>query len=203
MTAAMPRPRRQDATAAGFTLVEILVALALAGLVGLILLHGVGVAASGLGRLSQRAEGIAEQRTLEMTLRRLLATAIALPAAGAMPGFVGRRTSLTFLSVADDGGPGLYVVRLALWRDRTGQAITYSRQLAGVAGEAQRAGGVLIHDVRAFDLAYFGAASPTAEPSWHHDWQGLVGLPKLVRIVVETDDGRVMPPLVLGLGDGA
>lgn len=203
MMLAMPKPCRSDPATAGFTLVEMMVALVLAGLVGLILLRGVGVAAAGLGRLTQRAEGIAEQRAIEMTLGRVLASAVALPAPDGVPAFVGRPTSLTFLSVADDGGPGLYIVRLALWHDRTRQAITYSRQLAAASGHTRGAGGILVHNVRSFSLAYFGAASAAAEPAWHRDWQGLVGLPKLVRIMLETDDDRVSPPIVLRLGDGA
>ena len=71
--------RRQRA----FTLIEVLVALALVGLVSLLMLHGIGFAARGLDRLSHHADRLDERRNLEMLLRRAFASVV--PTATTLP----------------------------------------------------------------------------------------------------------------------
>jgi general secretion pathway protein J len=204
----MTAPGRADRSA-GFTLVEVMVALALAGLVSLIMMHGLGLTARGLDRLSQHAERLDERRSLEMLMRRALGTAIVIPV-GAIPGgvisggagepdFAGHPTSVTFLSVVEDGGPGLYRVKLALDTNRSVPTVTLSRRLAASSAVQRSDESVLVHHVRRLDIGYFGAASPTAEASWRRDWIGIAYLPQLVRIVLEADDGREQPPIVLRL----
>src|SRR5690348_13488672 len=106
-------PDRSD-PAAGFMLLELLVALALVGMLSLLMLHGVGLAAHGLDRLSHQAERLDERRSLEILMRHALGSAVPIPAFDGEPGFIGHPTSVTFLSVVEDGGPGLYRIKLAL-----------------------------------------------------------------------------------------
>ena len=199
----MTAPGRAEGCA-GFTLVEVMVALALAGLVSLIMMHGLGLSARGLDRLSQHAERLDERRGLEMLMRRALGPAVVvsvgvIPGGDGEPGFVGRPTSVTFLSIVEDGGPGLYRVKLALDANRPEPAVTLTRRLA-VSSAAQRSDeSVLVHHVHRFDIGYFGAASPGAEPGWRRDWTEIAYLPQLVQIVIEADDGREQPPIVLRL----
>lgn len=188
-------------TIAGFTLVEVMVALALAGLVSLVMLQGIALAARGLDRLSQRSERLDERRGLEMLLGRALATAVAVPPSDGAPAFVGRPTSVAFLSVVDDGGPGLYRLTLALGRAGSQPAVTLARQRAEGATLPRREESVLVHDVRAFGIAYFGAFSPGTNPAWHRHWDGVSYPPQLVRIIVERVGGREEPPIVLRLRD--
>jgi general secretion pathway protein J len=198
---ASPAPRGARGCA-GFTLVEVIVALALAGLVSLIMMHGVGITARGLDRLSQHAERLDERRGLEMLMRRALGTAVVIPAgvirgSDGEPGFAGQPTSVTFLSVTEDGGPGLYRVQLALDTNRPVPAVTLTRRLAGSSAVQRSDESVLVPHVRRLDIGYFGAASPGEEPGWRRDWAGIAYLPQLVRIVLEADDGREQPPIVL------
>ncbi|HLY44323.1 MAG TPA: prepilin-type N-terminal cleavage/methylation domain-containing protein [Stellaceae bacterium] len=186
---------------AGFTLVEVMVALALTGLVSLVMLQGVALAAHGLDRLSQRSERLDERRGLETLMGRALATAVAVPASDGAPAFVGRPTSVAFLSVADDGGPGLYRITLALGRVGSQPAVTLTRRRAEGSVMPRREESVLVNDVRAFGIAYFGAVSPGADPAWHRHWEGVSYLPQLVRIIVERIGGREEPPIVLRLSD--
>ena len=196
----MSVPRRRAGRAAGFTLVEMLVALAIVGVVSLLMLNGIGLAGQGLNLLSRRAMQLDERRGLEILMRRALAAAIAVPADG-RPAFVGRPTSVTFLSVIEDGGPGLYRFTLAF--DPTGPQprITLVRRLAGSAALPGREESVLVRGVRAFDIAYFGAVSATAEPRWHQHWEGITYLPTLIRIILDTPGSREQPPIVLRLWD--
>jgi general secretion pathway protein J len=190
-------PRRTD-QCAGFTLVEVIVALALAGLVSLILMYGIGLAAGGLNRLSLHAERLDERRGLEMLMRRALGAAVAVQVEGE-PGFVGQPTSLAFLSVVEDGGPGLYRIKLAFEPARPVPAVTLTRRLAGTSAAPRGDESVLVQPVRRFDIAYFGAASPAEEPGWHRDWVGMATLPQLVRIILDGDDGPEQPPIVVRL----
>lgn len=184
---------------AGFTLIEVIVGLALAGLVSLIMMHGIGLAALGLDRLSQHAERLDERRGLEMLMRRALGTAIATSPADGEPGFVGQATSVSFLSVVEDGGPGLYRIKLALDITQPVGAVTLTRRLAVLSAAARRDESVLVRRARRFDIAYFGATSPAEKPTWHPDWTGIAYLPQLVRIMLDTGDGREQPPVILRL----
>jgi general secretion pathway protein J len=184
---------------AGFTLIEVIVGLALAGLVSLIMMHGIGLAALGLDRLSQHAERLDERRGLEMLIRRALSTAVATPVADGEPSFVGKATSVSFLSVVEDGGPGLYRVKLAFDTIHPAGAVTLTRRLAAASAASRRDESVLVHRARRFDISYFGATSPAEKPTWHRDWTGIAYLPQLVRIILETDDGREQLPVILRL----
>jgi general secretion pathway protein J len=184
---------------AGFTLIEVIVGLAVAGLVSLIMMHGIGLAALGLDRLSQNAERLDERRGLEMLMRRALGTAITTPAADGEPGFVGQTTSVSFLSVVEDGGPGLYRIKLAFDITRPAGAVTLTRRLAVPSAAPRRDESVLVRRARRFDIAYFGATSPAEKPTWHREWTGIAYMPQLVRIILETDDGRQQPPVILRL----
>jgi general secretion pathway protein J len=184
---------------AGFTLVEIVVALALAGLVSLIMMHGIGLAARGLDRLSQHAQRLDERRSLEMLMRRALDAAVAIPVVEGEPAFVGRPTSISFTSVVEDGGPGLYRIKLAY--DTTGKvpAVSLSRRLAATSAATRRDESVLVRQIRYFEIAYFGTTSPGDEPVWHRNWTGIAYLPQLVRITLDADNGREQPPIILRL----
>ena len=185
---------------AGFTLVEMLVVLALAGLISLLLLQGVGLAARGLTRLSAHAERLDERRGLEMLLRRALGSAAAIPVYDGEPGFVGHPTRLSFLSVVADGGAGLYRITLGLDPTHAPASVILSRR---VAGRSAPPGGqsVLLGDIRSFAIDYFGAISPDADAAWHRDWEGMTHLPQLVRITLSTAANGEEPAIILRLSD--
>jgi general secretion pathway protein J len=187
--------------AAGFTLIEVMVALALVGVVTLVLLQGVGLAARGTGGLSSRAERLDERRGLEILMRRALATAVAVPLFAGEPAFVGRPASVSFLSLAEDGGPGLYRITLALNPTPPKRFVTMLRRLAGRSAVREGGESVLVRDVDAFGIAYFGADAPGGEPRWQRYWEGKTDLPTLVRIVFNTGGGHEQPPILLRLRD--
>ena len=63
-------PNRNDETprrlsSAGFTLIELVVALALAGVISLLLLQGINLATTALDRLSRKAEQLDERRGVD------------------------------------------------------------------------------------------------------------------------------------------
>lgn len=178
---------------AGFTLIELLVALALSALVSMVLLHGIRLAATGLDRHTRLSERLDARQSLDDLLRRTLGSAAAIPR-GAGGQFTGAPTSVAFLAIAEDGGPGLYRVALGLERG----TLVLRRELAAPQGDPRAASSILASQVRQFRLAYFGADATSATPTWHDSWQQLALLPLMVRVVLDDGDPP-RPPLIVKL----
>ncbi|HTZ38166.1 MAG TPA: prepilin-type N-terminal cleavage/methylation domain-containing protein [Stellaceae bacterium] len=197
----MTKPGKRKARpghSAGFTLVELLVALALSALVSLILLHGIRIAAAGFERHTREADRLDARQSLDDLLRRTLGAAATIPqTAGGM--FRGGPDALVFLAAAEDGGAGLYRVELALDRARAEPALVLRRQLAVPAGDPRIAASVIADRVRDFRLAYFGADAASAAAAWHDSWQQLNLLPLLVRVTLDRAGAPPRPALVVRL----
>jgi len=176
----------------GFTLVELLIALALTGLVALLLLDATRMAAQGTNRVAAQADRLEARRTLEDLLRRDLSATNASPLATSAAPLVGGPQSVEFLSLAEDGGAGLYRIRL----DIEGGALVLSRS-AVAGGLPQRV--VLAPRLAAFALAYFGAPPDGGEEKWQERWEKTRALPRLVRVSLDLGDGVARPPLVVRL----
>ncbi len=183
---------------AGFTLIELAVALALAGLVSLILMHGVGVSVRGVDRLSDRVAQLDQRRALEAMLRRALGSTAAFSAFEGQPAFVGQADSMSFLSIAEDGGPGLYRIRLAFDATRPDRPLILTRQLIGSTAP-RRSEGILARNVHSFALAYFGAPTRDAKPAWQTSWHESSAPPSLVRLSLDDGGGASHPPIVVRL----
>lgn len=172
--------------AAGFTLIEVAVALALAALVGLIVLQGLRFTASAYERVARHADRLDDRTSLEALLRRALATA-------APESFQGGPDRLSFVTVADDGGAGLYRVELGT----VDGEIVLTRRLAAPFGDPQVQRSVV--SARGLRLAYFGAAGPADAPAWRERWEAIARPPQLVRIILDTPGDDPRPPLVVRL----
>jgi general secretion pathway protein J len=185
---------------AGFTLIEMAVALTLTALVSLTLLHGVRLAATGLDRHTQQADRLDARRSLDDILRRVLGSAAAVPqnAGGA---FVGQPDRLEFLGVAEDSGAGLYRIDIAIDRGRDDRPLILRRRLAAATGDPRAAASILAAHVRSLRLAYFGVDGIGASPAWHERWEALTTLPSLVRVILDTGDDAPRPPLIVRLWD--
>ena len=192
MTATQPRHR-----AAGFTLIEVLVALALAGLVSLLLVHSIGLAAFGFDRLSRGAERLDESRGVDQVLRRALGSVAAIPGLGSGIGFSGGAARMSFLSLVSDNGPGIYWVEIGLDLAGGERRLVLTRRLAVPGAGSQVQQSVLARGVHAFRIAYFGVTALGDEPAWHDRWDGLGYLPKLVRVELDTADVPARPPIIV------
>ena len=186
---------------AGFTLIEVLVALALSALVSVVLLHGIQIATLGFDRHTRAAERLDERQSLDDILRRTLGAAVAIPRA-AGGGFDGKPDAIAFLAVAEDGGAGLYRIDLALDPAQRDRRLVLRRRLAAPAGEPRAAASAIATRVRDFRLAYFGADAAGATPGWHDDWRQLGTLPQMVRVIIETEGDPPRPPLIVRLWNG-
>lgn len=197
----MSKNSRRGQQPAGFTLVELLIALALTGIVSLLLVQGIGLAALGVDRLSRGAERLDESRGVDQVLRHILATAAVVPGSGTGTGFSGGAAQVSFLSLVADSGPGLYRVDLAIELSGGERRLVLTRRPVASVAEPRPARSVLARGVRAFRIAYFGADTLGDEPAWHDRWDGLAYLPSLMRIELDTADAPARPPLIVRVWD--
>jgi general secretion pathway protein J len=183
---------------AGFTLLELMVALALSGLVAVILLHGINIATLGLDRHSRAMERLDARESLDDILRRTLGAASVVPRAAGGE-FIGKPDAIEFLGTFEDRGAGLYRIDLAVDRARADHPLILRRQLALLAGDPRIAASAIAANVRDFRLAYFGADAADAQLGWHDRWEQLNTLPLMVRVILESDGDLPRPPLVVRL----
>jgi prepilin-type N-terminal cleavage/methylation domain-containing protein len=183
---------------AGFTLIEVLVAVALSALISLILLHGIRLAASGLDRHTRATERLDARQSLDDILRRTLGAAALIPRTAGGE-FIGKSDAIEFLGIAEDGGSGLYRIDLAVDRTRPDRPLILRRRLAVPAGDPRAAASVIATRIRDFRLAYFGADAASAEPAWHDTWQQLSMLPLMVRVILDSDGDPARPAIVVRL----
>jgi prepilin-type N-terminal cleavage/methylation domain-containing protein len=184
---------------AGFTLIEVLVALAATAMLMLVLFAAIGLGFTGMRRIDASAERLERRGHIDYVLRRQFAATY--PVADERPGerpFSGRPDLVTFLALDGATGPGIYRVWLTVEQNRS---LVMTRQsLAGGGGPAiERA--VLARGVDEFRLSYFGRVAVAEEARWHASWEDRRLLPELVRVhlVLEDDRGGAWPDAVVRL----
>jgi general secretion pathway protein J len=187
------------------TLVELLVGLAVLGLIAAALAGALRTGIAGRDAVEGRAERLNELRLGQAFIRRHLTQARPVKWAEgrrARVAFEGDGEGVSFVSVMPSwpSAGGLYLVRLALAGDRL---VLLRRITAGEAdgfawdGETER--WVLASGVASLRFAYFGAETRRDPPRWRDDWRDRTDLPLLVRLDVayaEPSSGR-WPTLVV------
>ncbi|NNG05466.1 MAG: prepilin-type N-terminal cleavage/methylation domain-containing protein [Inquilinus sp.] len=197
----------------GFTLVELLVAMVLLGMLSVVLFGGLRFGARAWEAGSQRMERSNEIETTQSVLRRLLGTARGAivferdPDRG--PGvwtMLGSRSGLSFAAPlpAHRGTGGPHGFALGLERQDDGRALVLrwalhrpesAPDIAGEAGEAT----VLLQDVAALRIDYYGSREMGDTAEWSDNWEDNTRMPRLVRVRVEfpTGDPRNWPDLTV------
>ena len=194
---------------AGFTLVELLVAMTLLAFLSIALFGGLRFGARSweavLDSSAERDEIAATQTFLRGRLNEL-----------SLPGGIRRRQPVEdarltgapeqvefiapWLSALSLGG--LY--QFTLWHDDSGDGRLMLRwepaeadpdaleELGDLAGER-----VLLDGVAEFSLSYYGTADGDDEPEWLDQWENPVAPPRLVRVdLAFADEGRVWPVFI-------
>lgn len=177
--------------AAGFTLLEILLALALFALVML----GVWGALAGATRVARSADAVMTQsesvRTVQQFLRRYVAVASAQP--WAMPGstrarmFEGDATAMHYVAPlpAQSGHAGLYLQSVGLQKDPAGGMtlwLAYQPYTGDQPESAEPVRHLLLANLQGGKFQYLAAAAFGKPAAWRDDWTSANGLPLAVRI---------------------
>ena len=194
---------------AGFTLVELLVAMTLLAFLSIALFGGLRFGARSWEAVVDSSAGRYQIVSTQRFLRDRLGQ-VTLPGSArrGQPGEDGRleggpeRLEFTapWLSALSLGG--LY--RFTLWREETGNGRLMLRwqpaeadpealeDLGDLAGER-----ILLDGVAEFSLSYYGAVDEDAEPEWLDQWENPDAPPLLVRVDLAFADARRVWPVFI------
>jgi general secretion pathway protein J len=202
----LPQPQRE----AGFTLVELLVALIVAGLLTAMVFGGVKLGLRAWARSRDTAAEASDLWAVETVLRRTLGEAY--------PTFASTQLNDTSVAFAGDGeslalvaplpqalGAGIPArMRFFLVPDGASEALVMAWRLdlpGAESGEAPPEAQVrLLDHVGAIHFDYFGPIALAGAPVWQAQWSGRNRLPDLVRLRIERDRSTLpaWPDLVVG-----
>lgn len=186
----------------GFTLIEMLVTLALLGMISLLMVSGVANGRRVWERIeTSAARGESVQGAQAALRARMERTWPAARFDASVPytDVRGDARSLEFLAPPPDarGPAGLRRYRLLL--GTRGELTLLSAADLSANPTAPDDTMVVLRDVREIELVYFGAAAPDNTPRWRPFWQEQPRPPELIRLRVAFPPGdrRVWPDLVV------
>jgi general secretion pathway protein J len=190
---------------AGFTLVELLAALALFSLLCTLLFGNVrfGMRAWQYGAV--HAEQVDQTMVVQGVLRRIIEEAypLFLVSDPTHPhvDFDGMQTSLDFLSSAPTAAGAGPRYRFLVATDKVGGktdlVMTSRPELASTADANTRT--VLLADIERVEFSYFGATLSDSAAQWRNEWLQQAAAPQLVRVRAwfPAHDGRKWPDLLV------
>ena len=197
--------------AAGFTLIEIVVAMVILGALMLLLWSGLSFSMRSWDAGDRVGRGAADRRIGEAFLRRELAELFPMrwrDPTRVVVAFEGAHDHLRFVSARPAGVSmgGLALVSLDVAGDaRRGERHLVMRR--AMPDEDAKSfdpldaaePSVLIAGVDGIELEYFGAESDFTEPSWREAWKPPERIPQLVRMHVRMADGSLLPEITMRL----
>jgi general secretion pathway protein J len=196
-----PTPIRRSADAAGFTLLEILVALVVLGLLIATVTQGIRVGLLAGERVTRWQSDTADLETTTRVLRRLIADLLPAPPSGQDTAFVGTPHAASFVTILPDGfaaaptreadvslgvdGGRHLVLR---WRPH------YRRWIVPPPVPATKA---LLNGVARLDLSFWQPGQGAGGGVWASNWSA-PDPPPLVkfRVVFPPGDARHWPDII-------
>lgn len=184
---------------AGYTLIEMLVALSLTGFLSTALFANVGMGVRVWDTVEDRSQRAAAGNILDKVLRRHieLAVPVGVTAGAARQEiyFEGSSLNLRFFTEAGAGAmpPGIYGVEFHLSDDQDDPSLLVRRARASVGGFGEDQ--IVVWDESRLSLAdgeatlaYYGRLDGNGDAAWHPEWSGQRALPDLVRLSFGSDD---------------
>jgi general secretion pathway protein J len=182
----------------GFTLVELLVAMTVLGLISLALFGSLHFGATAWQRSDGQGSSVEQIELAETVLRRALTSAYPYLSASDPTDphilFHGTDSQISFLAPAPEalGGAGFARFTIAAVPGENGVRLTIEAALElAAAGTAAQPPSVLIKGLDRVNFAYYGTDEPGVPPAWHDGWNDRFSLPGLVRISAAFPAGDV------------
>ena len=197
----------EDAGDAGFTLVELLVALALFSLLATLLFDNVRFGLRAWQQGGVHAEHLEHALVSQDLLRRMISNVYPLFVADnpteARVDFDGVKDSVSFLGdapiVAGGGGRFRFTVFVERKRDQVDLVLSSTPELAGPQDLSMTTKISLVSDVDGVDFSFSGDVAVGRSFQWVDNWNKRSDLPKLIRVRVafRSGDTRQWPELLI------
>ena len=200
----------------GFTLLETLVGLTLLGVMLILIYSALNISLRSWDTGEKRVAEASHQRVVQSFLRRELSQLFPVRWRGITESkiaFEGAKDELRFVTMLTlgaavrEGGMQwghLYVADKESPGGEPGRTLFIKRSAFDL--QAKDWDGLdaakpipLIDGVKSFEIGYFGAESETAEPQWTSEWSNPLRMPQLIKITLQVNNGRDVPPLVVSL----
>ncbi len=196
--------RATNGTTAGFSLVEVLVAMTLMSMVGIMVAGGIRFGGAAWERTEDAAAASIETRVVTKFLRRQIGAAqhIQVRDGSRNPPvlFDGQPKSIRLAApvAAHLAPPGLHLVSLDLDQSRAGEhqlAMRWSK-LGVKRPEIDRTqtGEPLLRDLGDVSFRYFGVDPQTGTQIFQDAWRGRTNLPQLVEVTLRWRDSSPRSP---------
>jgi general secretion pathway protein J len=201
----------KDKTSHGFTLIEVLIAMALLSIMVVLLFGSLKICADSWYKGENKIAQVNEVAVVYNFFQQHLAVAKPLvkdlkqndlqPSLA----FQGKNQSLQFASAfpASVGKLGLQLFSIELAKEDKEQVIkvTITPLLSTEESENHKEEVILLRGLSDFSLTYFGSddGGDMSNGSWHDEWLEKPTQPRLVKIAIQLNNGAFWPELVIPL----
>jgi general secretion pathway protein J len=193
---------------AGFTLIEVLIAMTLLGIMVVLLFTSMKICADSWQKGEDKITQVNDVAVVYQFFQHHLSTAKPLwddfTDGNEVFAFQGKSQELQFVSSfpASAKKSGLQYFSLKLIKEGNEQLIQVSITpfFPSAEGEEWRKEEVtLLRHVSRFSLSYYALDESETEGVWQEDWLEQNVLPRLVKIKIERDDGSFWPEMIVEL----
>lgn len=198
-------PARRRA-AAGFTLLEVLIAITLLGVVMALLFTSLRIGIAGWDKGEKHSFEAGRMAIIQSFLREHLAGALPLmdDFSHEEPefSFKGTEEALQFVSVmpAAGGRGGLRIFQVDLMKEQGGKSLRVTlRPFYPAFEEAEQTKEevVILEKVERMEFAYYGPDTLGENKGWQTKWEEQKSLPELIRVDIQVEGEREWTPILV------
>lgn len=201
---------------AGFTLIETLVGLALLGIMLLLIYSVLNVGLRAWETGEKRVTEASRQRVVQSFLRRELSQLFPVRWRGIAESkiaFEGAKDEVKFVTMLTLGASaregGMQWGHIYIGDQETAGAegrrtlfikrSPFNLQAKDWEGLDDAKPIALMDGVKSFEIGYYGAENDVAEAQWTSEWSNPLRMPQLIKLTLQVDNGRDVPPLIVSL----
>lgn len=191
---------------AGFTLLELLIAMTLLGLLMVVVMGGLRFGMRAWERSEAHTTATDDVRQAQSLLRREIAHAYPYfimkqeDLANRHVDFRGTEGEMSFLAPAPAALGGAGWARVTFQQvDVGGKPALAMSAAPELAAASQPARDILLQGLKSLTFAYFGPDEADGPASWHDRWAQMRWMPQMVRVTAEFEagDARIWPELLV------